>query len=129
MMTCGTPPSARRDPAAFLLWGWTMLLVILLSATPTEGVTGTRAMGSAFDPTTASVVLSPKQLRLGASVAIPGKRKVPDVVGPASLVPMMLALVPSPLLQVEAFQSGLLRADASPLLSSRAHAPRAPPAA
>lgn len=45
-----------------------MLLVVLLSAAPTGGQPRTRLVGSAFDPATTSVVVSPKRPKVDASV-------------------------------------------------------------
>jgi hypothetical protein len=40
-----------------------MLVVVLLSAAPTGGQVQVRAIGSAFDPATVSVAVSPKKLK------------------------------------------------------------------
>ena len=50
-----------RHRAAFWLWGWAMLLVIMLSAAPTGGALRTQLFGSAFDPATYSVTTAPKR--------------------------------------------------------------------
>lgn len=53
------PASNRTRPAAFLLWGWALLLLVLLSAAPTSAQPCTRLVGSAFDPSTVSVTVGP----------------------------------------------------------------------
>ena len=47
----------------FTLWGWAMLLVIVLSAAPTSAHPRTRLIGSAFDPATVSVLIGPRKER------------------------------------------------------------------
>ncbi len=64
-----------------MLWGWAMLLVVLLSAAPTGGQPRTRHLGSAFDPATLSVVLSPKQPRLNGAVSSQHRKKLPETEG------------------------------------------------
>lgn len=45
----------------FALWAWATLLVVVLSAVPTEAEPRSRSVGSAFDPATYSVALSQKR--------------------------------------------------------------------
>jgi hypothetical protein len=61
MMGRETTLAAIRPRAAFSLWGWAMLLVIMLSAAPTGGALRTQVFGSAFDPATYSVTTAPKR--------------------------------------------------------------------
>jgi len=57
-------PHGRKPQPAHWLWGcWVMLLVVLLSAAPTGAQPRTRLVGSAFDPSTISVAVSPKPLK------------------------------------------------------------------
>ena len=53
--------AADRTRGSFSLWGWIMLLVIMLSAAPTGGAPRTQLFGSAFDPATYSVTTAPKR--------------------------------------------------------------------
>lgn len=53
--------SSRKGGAAFLFWAWAMLVVVLLSATPTSAQPRTRLVGSAFDPASVSVLVSPRK--------------------------------------------------------------------
>jgi hypothetical protein len=53
----------RKTQRAFLLWSWAMLLVILLSAAPTTAQPRSRIVGSAFDPSTTCVAISPNKLK------------------------------------------------------------------
>jgi len=46
-----------------------MVLVVLLSAAPTGGQVRIQPVGSAFDPTTAAVAVSPKRHKLHAVIA------------------------------------------------------------
>lgn len=54
----------RLNRLGFLAWGWAMLLVIAVSAAPDGGAPGSRLVGSAFDPATASVMVGPQQPRV-----------------------------------------------------------------
>ena len=82
----------RSRSLRFLLWGWAMLLVVLLSAAPTGAQPRTRYVGSAFDPASVSVGLSPKKLRLAASASASERRKDTDEV--ADLAPPGFASEP-----------------------------------
>jgi len=121
--------SGRRS--GFRLWSWLALVVVLLSAAPTGELTRTRLVGSAFDPATASLALSPK---LPKAKALVQAAKRPD---PGRNLDAGLSLVAS---RDELFGSRLASADrarplgrdAAPFPSrplTRAHGPRAPPAA
>lgn len=130
MIRIGNPRRARRHPAAFLLWGWAMLLVVLLSAAPTEGPPRSRLLGSAFDPASVSVVLSPKQLRLNASSSSLNKRKPDETMGGQPLIadaarwqaPELLPAAGSPAIDGTGPAT-------SALSFTRANGPRAPPLA
>lgn len=58
----------QRSRVSFALWGWVMLLVIMLSAAPTGGAPRTQLFGSAFDPATHSVTTAPKRQSLLAEL-------------------------------------------------------------
>jgi hypothetical protein len=123
---------ARRGPAAFLLWGWAMLLVVLLSAAPTGGPPRTRLLGSAFDPATITVVLSPKQPRYDASTSSAHRRKLPEKIGGGSAHIVRVAgwHAPAPLAQARPFRLDMRsQPRAGQRGFTRAHAPRAPPLA
>jgi len=123
---------ARRSPAAFLLWGWTMLLVVLLSAAPTGGQPRTRLLGSAFDPATVSVVLSPKQSRVNGSLSSLHRRRVPERMGGGSAHIASLAQRAALSLSAQAGRQRFEYRDrpiAGPRPFARAHRPRAPPLA
>ena len=64
----GTHRPDHGRQAAFLLWGWAMVLLVLLSAAPTSAQPRTRLVGSAFDPATVSVAVSPKKADPEATV-------------------------------------------------------------
>lgn len=67
-----------------------MLLVVLLSAAPTGGQPRTQIVGSAFDPATNSVVVSPKRPRVDASVKKSDHAKDRDLVSPTVTWPAPL---------------------------------------
>jgi hypothetical protein len=110
-----------------------MLLVVLLSAVPTGGQARSRLVGSAFDPTTVSVALSPKQPKAKASAQAPDRRRLPD--SASGNAPVQLALAPVAALVI----ARSAEAGASPFAQpatvtgpralTRAHGPRAPPLA
>ncbi|WP_347303522.1 hypothetical protein V5740_02535 [Croceibacterium sp. TMG7-5b_MA50] len=62
-VTTGAPPSTQLTGRRILpaLWGWAILLVVLLSATPSGAQTSPRIVGSAFDPATLSVTIRPQE--------------------------------------------------------------------
>jgi hypothetical protein len=109
-----------------------MLLIVLLSATPTGEQTRLRAVGSAFDPATAAVVVSPKKLKVEASQFV-SSRIDQDNDGP-DLAPL-LATSPAVKLrrpvdfaeQQTLARVGFVAAPVKPL--ARPHAARAPPIA
>jgi len=125
-----TPGSVKR-PIRFMLWSWLTLLVVLLSAAPSGEQTRTRPVGSAFDPTTASVAVNPKQPKAKA-LSYAAKRPLP---GPT------LDTLPSLVASPNEFVRGRLAngnraqpiAPVALVLHSRpltrAHGPRAPPTA
>lgn len=110
-----------------------MLLVVLLSAVPSEGQARTRLVGSAFDPTTVSVALSPKQPKAKASAHAPDRRGLPDLAFGNS--PEQFAVVPATVLNPAPSASHGTRSVAQPATATgaraltRAHGPRAPPQA
>ena len=67
--------STVRRPASLIVTCWTMLLVILLSAAPTGAAPRTQLVGSAFDPSTVSVVVKPSQQRKTAATQPSDDRK------------------------------------------------------
>jgi hypothetical protein len=120
----------RRPHLRFLVWGWVMLLVVLLSAAPTGGQVRSRLVGSAFDPATYSVALNPKlpKAKTLAKASIgrpPAALTDTPVLGAEAAVVLPAALpgridripLPDPLPAVPV-QAGL---------SSKAHGARAPP--
>ena len=128
-----TSHETRTRSAGFWLWGWAMLLVVLLSAAPTGGAPRTQWLGSAFDPATTSVTTGPKRPKVDILV----KKAADDE--PYTFVP-----VPTPLLAAPARPADLrgistaarpatfarsfqAAATVSPLAGS--HAARAPPVA
>jgi len=130
----GTQQQARRSPAAFMLWGWAMLLVVLLSAAPGGGQPRTLLLGSAFDPATVSVVLNPKKPRFSSSASAVHKKRLPQTVGGGAshgAVDANLAFVPAaaPLPEVEPPRSDVADLPSRKRVLARAHAPRAPPLA
>lgn len=123
----------RKPPRAFALWAWTMLLVVLLSAVPTEGQARTRLIGSAFDPTTVSVALSPKQPKAKASAQSPERRRLP--VSASGQPSPLIAIAPAAAVvfvpPADAGPSPFVRSAPDPARRSltKAHGPRAPPQA
>ena len=114
------------------LWGWFMVVVVLLSAAPTGGQPRTRLVGSAFDPASISVAVRPSQTRLTLPSQVFDKRKTPDADHGGMLV---FAIVESFDAGPRASSAdkrrtgGLPTAPAADRLLWRAHGPRAPPAA
>lgn len=125
------PYPAPRPQRAFALWVVAMLLVVLLSAMPSGGQARTRLVGSAFDPTTVSVALSPKQPKAKASAQTPDRRRLPD--SAFGQAPVLLALAPATMFvfagSTEPGASPFARPApvARPGALTRAHGPRAPP--
>lgn len=122
----------RKSQPAFWLVAWATLLVVLLSAAPTGGQPRTRFVGSAFDPATVSVVVTPKKHRSASSAASLLKRKRPDdVAGEApTIVSLPRRPAASPLaladrLRFSPFPDATSRRHSFP----KAHGPRAPPTA
>jgi hypothetical protein len=104
--------AASRSRAAFSLWGWATLLVIMLSAAPTGGAMRTQVFGSAFDPATYSVTTAPKRQPPLSQVQAEN-RDEPDE-APALDHPQLVDALarPAPLL-------GQVRADGPPLVLDR----------
>ena len=131
-MDADLPPISRRSPhSAFALSAWAMLLVVLLSAVPAGAQTGIRLVGSAFDPTTLSVALSPKQPKAKATARSAERRGLPDrgsgdhSAHLARAAPIVWDVAPQP---AEARPSVAPSPPATPRALARAHRPRAPPA-
>jgi len=122
--------ATNRRPS-FLLWGWLMLLVVLMSAAPTGGQPRTRLVGSAFDPATMSVALNAKQPKAKTAVRTLAKRDQPDdltggsnaVIGPSTVHESPVADA-SPTVATRWAQSDFIREARS---LTRAHGARAPP--
>lgn len=122
---------SRRGPRSpFLIWGWVMLLVVLLSAAPTGGQVRSRLVGSAFDPATFSVALNPKQskskaLAKAAVGRLPAALTDGPLLGSVSVIVSWALLLPpiERALQPEPFASARVHAGLSP----KAHGARAPP--
>jgi hypothetical protein len=124
-----TPPSGRFG---FRLLGLATLLVVLLCAALATGQPRTRVVGSAFDPSTTSVALSPKKLRIGQAA-----RAAPFPGEPLGFAAPAVAAVAAPILPVAASQRGdagplagdSIASSALPRISSRPVGSRAPPLA
>ena len=133
MLPGNTPDLHPRPHRAFALSILAMLVVVLLSAMPTGGQARSRLIGSAFDPTTVSVALSPKQPKAKASAQAPDRRRLPDTASGepqavAALAPVTALVItrsaeagPSPFAQPAT--------SAGPRALTRAHGARAPPQA
>lgn len=131
-MPPGSAPNlAPRSQRAFALWVLAMLLVVLLSAVPTGGQARTRLVGSAFDPTTVSVALSPKQPKAKASAQAPDRRRLPDSASgePHALLAPALAPASAPSAEFAAGPFARPAPVAGPRALTRAHGARAPPKA
>jgi hypothetical protein len=88
------PASNRTRRAAFLLWGWALLLLVLLSATPTSAQPCTRLVGSAFDPSTVSVTVRPSTQDESAAIRkLRWTRPTDDAPDP---LPRLLGIVDDP---------------------------------
>jgi hypothetical protein len=120
----------RGPRVPFLIWGWAMLFVVLLSATPTGGQVRSRLVGSAFDPTTVSVALGPKQPKAKVFAKASAGR-LPDTlddVPPTGGDPAILSGAVGPgraVLEPLADFLPFFRSYAG--LSAKAHGARAPP--
>lgn len=121
-------PDVRRPTIV----GWLMLLVVLISAVPTTGHARTRIIGSAFDPATYSVVVSPKKPRISAAKASLDRKTPLDhqldwtplqaTIEPILILPNFELVTGEPYAHIALESFG--RAT-----SIRANGPRAPPAA
>lgn len=132
MPPCSHSTSCQPSQRGFALCAVAMLLVVLLSALPSGAQARSRLVGSAFDPTTVSVALSPKQPKSKASLETADRQRIPDLApgGAARAVPAAAvtnavsdrgAAGPAPY--------GRLALPALARALTRAHGPRAPPAA
>ncbi len=116
----------RRQPMT--LWGWVMLLVVVLSSAPSAAQPRTRLVGSAFDPSATAVVVSPKRTRLNASTALPAPRKLPEDGAPNGGVAIVWTTVQ--IAGSHCPQAIRARQDGLPperFRLTRVHGPRAPP--
>jgi len=121
-----SPQENKRQPMT--LWGWVMLLVVVLSSAPSAAQPRTRLVGSAFDPSATAVVVSPKRTRLNASTALPAPRKLPDDGAPnggVAIVWTMMQIAASHWPQTIRARQAALPPES--FLLTRAHGPRAPP--
>lgn len=118
-------PARRRVP--FLLWGWAMLVVVLLSASPTGAAPRSRLVGSAFDPATVSVALNPKQPKAVDKLTA-GERPDPDSGAPPVLAASVVHVPAAAAIAVRSAHAAGLASLADPRALVRAHGPRAPPA-
>ena len=94
-------------PLACPFAGWIMLAVIMLFATAGGGQAQLRLIGSAFDPSTTAVSLSPKQRLLTAKSAV-FQNDIPDEATgslPLAAVAANLALTHTPLVFLLPLQS------------------------
>lgn len=132
MPAAARPRTLRTAPRGFALWALSMLLVVLLSAMPSEGEARTRLVGSAFDPTTVSVALSPKLPKAKVKAQPSERRRLPDLLadGPAVQFAPGFAM-PAASAAAAAAASVAPGPVAAPLPAAlaRAHGPRAPPRA
>lgn len=123
----------RKPERAFALWVVAMLLVVLLSAMPAGAEARTRLVGSAFDPTTVSVALSPKQPKAKVTAQSADRRRVPTALADGAA--KQLAVAPfAPLVLRPAARQSPKRAAGPGVFPAaraltRAHGPRAPPRA
>ena len=107
-----------------------MLVVVLLSAAPTGGAPRTQLIGSAFDPATLSVALSPKQPKAKAALQAAGDRLPDERHGPPAALAVVAVALPVNFLPAD----DALRAEPPAFAVHaralvRAHGPRAPPTA
>lgn len=127
------PYRTPRPQRAFALSILATLLVVLLSAVPGGGEALTRLVGSAFDPTTVSVALSPKQPKAKVSAQSPDRRRLPDSASgepsPTLALAPAAALVLARSAETGARPFARPAAVAAPRALTRAHGPRAPPRA
>jgi len=123
------PHAARRHRVPFLIWGWAMLLVVLMSAAPTGAQARVRLVGSALDPASVSVALSPKQPKAKETASKAPSRGLPDEASPPPLAIESEALAPPPL--ADAALGGSVPGERPPVLhpalSQRSNGARAPP--
>lgn len=109
-----------------------MLLVVLLSAVPSGEQARTRLVGSAFDPATVSVALTPKQPKTKAAVQAE-RRRLPELA--FGKAPFLLAIASAGAVPFAGYSLvapvGFVRPAPFPASRSltRAHGPRAPPRA
>ena len=124
-------PSRRRwQVPPFLLSGWAILLVVLMSATPAGEQIRLRAVGSAFDPATAAVALGPKKQKVEARQVASSRadREVdgPDFAPLRAILPPVELLRPADLAGQQTFaRVGFVAAPVKPL--ARPQSARAPP--
>ncbi|KHL26157.1 hypothetical protein PK98_06525 [Croceibacterium mercuriale] len=124
------PASNRIRPTAFLLWGWALLLLVLLSAAPTGAQPCARLIGSAFDPSTVSVTVRPSTREESTGIKLRWAGPTDDApdLPPRLLATLDLAAASQAFVSAQELPDIAVPAPASvsgPL--SRSHPARAPP--
>ena len=129
MRTIILPGDRRMRRIPLVAWGWAMLLVVLLSAAPTGAAPRTAVVGSAFDPATVSVVLSPKPSKLSFASAVQQQKRDARPSGSVQAIPALERAASAPPVALAAGRRAPDGSDPARLYHSfsRAHAPRAPP--
>ena len=120
-------PDQRSKSLKFFAWGWAMIAVILLSSAPTSAQPRTRLAGSAFDPATTAVVISPKRTRPDAAVktSVPTPpKKVLSGLGDVAIAPPRAGWMPEQAVRQWVYAPS--QSDEAGLLT-RANQARAPP--
>jgi len=88
----------RTGRLRFLAWGWAMIAVVLLSSAPTSAQPRSTLAGSAFDPASTAVVISPKRMRADAAVRkavpTPPPEKVLSGPGDIAVAPPLASRLP-----------------------------------
>lgn len=100
---------ATEPQLAFPLAGWIMLAVIMIFAIAGGGEAQLRVIGSAFDPSTTAVSLSPKQRPVSTKLAIL-QSGLPDVVSgspPVVALAAYAAVTTAPVLLLRLWQPAL----------------------
>jgi hypothetical protein len=118
----------RSTRFGFLLWGWAMLLVVLVSAAPDGAAPGSREIGSAFDPATPSVAIGPQQPREVVAIQIE-QPPVPAMSAGGAGMFLPIQIVSSGDEASGSFIAHRSPAAGDPRSANRAHGARAPPLA
>ena len=126
-----TPSRPFLNRAVRPVWQWLTLLVVLLSAVPSAALPGMRAVGSAFDPAAASVVVGPKHRLAGLPDNAARKCGLPETGTGTGALCAALVVQLADLSACGAPPHRADRAQAAPhgKLCRILYAPRAPPAA